>query len=99
MVNLANCRGDSGDLESAGALEDKALAVMREVLGDHHPDTLVCEANLAVTRHQAGRARDAEELRIQTLGRLGQVVGLKHPLAGSLKKWRRIDLDLEALSI
>ena len=54
-VNLANCRGDSGDLEVAETLERETVALLRDVLGRDHPDTLVCQANLAVTLRQAGR--------------------------------------------
>ena len=67
-VNLANCRGDSGDLEVAEALQRETVTLLRDALGRDHPDTLVCQANLAVTLHQAGRDHEAEELRSRDHG-------------------------------
>ncbi len=73
--------------------------LLREVLGDDHPDTLVGAANLAVTLHQAGRSDEAEQLRTRVLGRFSHVLGANHPNALLLRDWQRIDLDLEALRI
>jgi len=69
--------------------------LLRETLGRDHPDTLVCEANLAVTLHQAGRDADAEELRTRILADFGRILGAGHPDALQLQKWQRINRDLE----
>jgi hypothetical protein len=98
-VDLANCRGDSGDLKSAEAMERQAVRLLKEVLGDDHPDTLVCEANLIVTLHQAGWIERAETLRNQILDRFSKTLAPEHPLARPLEVWQRIDLELEALRI
>jgi hypothetical protein len=99
VVNLANCRGDSGDSESAKALESQAILLMREALGDEHPDTLVCGANLAVSLHQAGQTEDAGRLRTEILNRFSLILGPQHPFSRQLRDWQRINLDLEALRI
>ena len=69
------------------------------MLGDDHPDTLVCEANLAVTMRQDGRTEEAGQLRVRIRDRLIQVLGPQHPDARLLQDWDRIDLDLEVLPI
>jgi hypothetical protein len=66
-----------------------------EVLTPDHPDTLVCRANLAVTLHDAGRDDEAEELRITILGEFSRVLGAGHPDGTQLRKWQRINRDLE----
>ena len=73
--------------------------LQHEVLGHDHPDTLVCEANLAVTMHQSGRTEEAGQLRAQTRDRLMKVLGPQHPEARLLRDWHRIDLELEVLPI
>ena len=98
-VNLANCRGDSGDPETAEALERQIVSLLRETLGRDHPDTLVCQANLAVTLRQAGRAADAEELKARILTDFGRVIGSSHPDSAQLHKWQRINRDLEPQQI
>lgn len=98
-VNLANCRGDSGDLEVAETLEREMVALLRDVLGRDHPDTLVCQANLAVTLHQAGRDPEAEELKAAIMADLSRVLGASHPDSTQLQEWQRINRDLEPQQI
>jgi hypothetical protein len=98
-VNLANCQGDSGDLAEAAALVRETISRLAEVLNEEHPDTLVCRANLAVTLHDAGRDKEAEELRVTILGDFSRVLGAGHPDATQLRKWQRINRDLEPQQI
>jgi CO dehydrogenase nickel-insertion accessory protein CooC1 len=98
-VNLANCLGDSGDLERAEALVRETIQLLSEVLTEDHPDALVCRANLAVTLHDAGRDKEAEELRVTILGDFSRVLGAGHPDATQLRKWQRINRDLEPQQI
>jgi CO dehydrogenase nickel-insertion accessory protein CooC1/tetratricopeptide (TPR) repeat protein len=98
-VNLANCQGDSGDLAAAEALARETISQLIRVLTEDHPDTLVCRANLAVTLHDAGQDSEAEELRVTMLGDFSRVLGAGHPDATQLRKWQRINRDLEAQQI
>jgi cellulose biosynthesis protein BcsQ len=94
-VNLANCLGDGGDLAAAEALIRETISRLSAVLTPEHPDTLVCEANLAVTMHEAGREREAEELRSRILSDFSRILGTGHPDGSQLRKWQRINRDLE----
>jgi hypothetical protein len=96
---LANCHGDSGEPESAEALERPAMALLRETLGAHHPDTLVCEANLAISLRQEGHTQDAKELQAQVLADFARILGSSHPDSAQLHKWQRINRDLEPQQI
>jgi hypothetical protein len=98
-VNLANCLGDSGDLARAEALMRETISSLGAVLAEDHPDRLVCLANLAVTLHDAGRDSEAEELRVTILGEFSRVLGAGHPDATQLRKWQRINRDLEPQQI
>jgi CO dehydrogenase nickel-insertion accessory protein CooC1/tetratricopeptide (TPR) repeat protein len=98
-VNLASCLGDSGDLAQAEAMMQETISQLADVLTDDHPDTLVCRANLAVTLHDAGRDSEAEELRVTILGDFSRVLGAGHPDATQLRKWQRINRDLEPQQI
>jgi hypothetical protein len=94
-VNLASCQGDSGNTASAEALMRETASQLGEVLTPDHPDTLVCRANLAVTLHDAGQDKEAEELRVTILGDFSRVLGAGHPDGTQLRKWQRINRDLE----
>jgi CO dehydrogenase nickel-insertion accessory protein CooC1 len=98
-VNLANCLGDCGDLEQAEAMMRETISRLADVLTEDHPDTLVCRANLAVTLRDAGREPAAQELRAAVLGDFSRVLGAGHPDATQLRKWQRINRDLEPQQI
>jgi CO dehydrogenase nickel-insertion accessory protein CooC1/tetratricopeptide (TPR) repeat protein len=98
-VNLASCQGDAGDLAEAEALVRETISLLADVLAEDHPDTLVCWANLAVTLHDAGRDSEAEDLRVTILGDFSRVLGAGHPDATQLRKWQRINRDLEPQQI
>jgi CO dehydrogenase nickel-insertion accessory protein CooC1 len=98
-VNLASCLGDSGDLAQAEAMVRETISQLAGVLTEDHPDTLVGRANLAVTLRDAGRDKEAEELRVTILGDFSRVLGAGHPDAAQLRKWQRINRDLEPQQI
>ncbi len=61
----------------------------------HPPDTLVCEANLAIALREGGQDREAEELRARVLADLARVLGASHPDSSRLLKWQRVNRELE----
>ncbi|MGH8933630.1 MAG: FxSxx-COOH system tetratricopeptide repeat protein [Egibacteraceae bacterium] len=68
-----------GDLAGARALQEQALAVRREVLGDRHPDTLRSINNLAATLYEQGDLAGARTLQEQALAVCREVLGDRHP--------------------
>jgi cellulose biosynthesis protein BcsQ/tetratricopeptide (TPR) repeat protein len=94
-VNLANCLADSGDTTAALGRQRETITLLRETLGAEHPDTLICEANLAVTMRASGRGTEAEELRGRIISDFNRILGAGHPDAVQLRKWQRINRDLE----
>ena len=64
-----------GNLAAAEALERETVAQLTQVLGAEHPDTLVCQANLAVTLREAGRDQEAKDLKAKVLADLAQRAG------------------------
>ena len=60
-------------------IDKTALKLLREVLGEKHPDTIRTMANLATTYHQQGRSKEAEEIYIKVLKLRRDVLGEKHP--------------------
>ena len=58
QINKANCLHDLGQLSDAETLLRETLERLRRTLGATHPDTQVCEANLAIMlRGLGGRRR------------------------------------------
>ena len=76
-------------------LDRDTITRLRETLGADHPDTLICEANLAVTLREAGQEKEADELRARLLVDFDRILGPGHPDAAQLRKWQRINRDLE----
>lgn len=56
-----------GRTEPALALFEQALALSRQVNGDKHPATAVCQCNLAETYLEAGRFAEAKDLMLPGL--------------------------------
>ncbi|KAE9385283.1 hypothetical protein BT96DRAFT_1007192 [Gymnopus androsaceus JB14] len=61
-ICLAKVFMDSGFWTYAEDLRDKVLSVRRQVLGEHHPDTLIAMGDLAATYHALGKLEAAEKL-------------------------------------
>ena len=82
-------------MRRAEKLERQTITLLRSTLGRDHPDTLVCEANLATTLWQRGHHQEAEELRTRVMADFSRVLGAGHPDAAQLQDWQRINRDLE----
>jgi hypothetical protein len=61
-----------------------------------HPDTLVCEGNLAIALRDSGRGAEAVALQRQVVLAMTEVVGADHPNVDALLAWRLRNRDLEA---
>jgi hypothetical protein len=94
-INLSNCLGDAQDLAAAESLQRTTLAALTKVLGPDHPDTLICQADLAVTLRDAGRSEESEKLAASVLAGLEKAVGKRHPDIARLQSGQRINRDLE----
>jgi tetratricopeptide (TPR) repeat protein/MinD-like ATPase involved in chromosome partitioning or flagellar assembly len=94
-VNLANCCGDLGSLDRASELERVTLAILRKRVGDDHLDTVLCEANHAVTLRQARRAAEAQNIVDRILPTLVATLGNEHPTTNRVRNGRRVGRDLE----
>jgi hypothetical protein len=62
MTKLARTLYAEGDLDGARALQERALDVRRQVLGDDHPHTLTAMNDLGVTLHAQGNLGGARDL-------------------------------------
>jgi MinD-like ATPase involved in chromosome partitioning or flagellar assembly/tetratricopeptide (TPR) repeat protein len=87
---------DAGDLEEAEKVETRAADTLAHTLGDSHPDTLRCRANLLLTRQQRGGQQTAAELdqviaeREQVIADLELAIGAEHPTVTTLREGRRV---------
>ena len=95
MINFSNCLADARNLTEAESLQRSTTTMLTQVLGRDHPDTLICQANLAITLRDASRSDEAEQLAGVVLVRLEQVLGKGHPDISQLQDWQRINRDLE----
>ncbi|KAE9389894.1 TPR-like protein [Gymnopus androsaceus JB14] len=68
-----------GELEAAAKLGEKVLPLRKQVLGEHHPDTLTSMADLAWTYHVYGKFEAAEKLEEEVLPLCKQVLREHHP--------------------
>jgi cytochrome c-type biogenesis protein CcmH/NrfG len=60
-------------------VDERAYELLREVLGDKHPDTIYSMAELATTYHEQGRYSEAEAKYTEVLALRREVLGDKHP--------------------
>ena len=99
VVNLANCRGDSGDPETAEALECETITLLRDVLD---ASTLTPWSARPTWPYRSGRrdgTQEAEDMRTRVIADFGRVLGASHPDAAQLDKRQRINRDLEPQQI
>ncbi|KAE9391888.1 TPR-like protein [Gymnopus androsaceus JB14] len=78
-ICLAKVFGNNGFWTYTEDLEDKVLSVHRQVLGEHHPDTLRAMADLAGTYRALGKLEAAEKLEEEVLPLRKQLLGEHHP--------------------
>ncbi len=79
---------DAKDLGRAEKVEERVAAIMSQTLGDAHPDTLRCRANLLLTRKQLGQDTTAE--RDLVIAQLADTLGSSHPTIATLHEQRRV---------
>jgi hypothetical protein len=70
---------DRGDYRSARALQERAMDVMRRLLGEEHLDTLSAMNNLAETLRAQGELDRARDLGEQVLDVTWRMLGDEHP--------------------
>ncbi|KAJ7713480.1 hypothetical protein B0H16DRAFT_542459 [Mycena metata] len=70
---------EGGRYKQAEKLQKEVLEEQKQVLGDHHPDTLLTIGNLAISYSDLGEHQKAKELKGIVLARRKQVLGENHP--------------------
>ncbi|KAJ7765163.1 P-loop containing nucleoside triphosphate hydrolase protein [Mycena metata] len=70
---------EGGRYKQAGKLREEVLEEQKQVLGDHHPDTLLTMHNLANSYSDLGEHQKAKELQGIVLETWKQVLGDNHP--------------------
>jgi hypothetical protein len=65
------------------------------VMGENHPITLGCAANMAVDLRAEGLDEEAEQLSADTLARFRTTLGDKHPDTLVAAEGRRLDFDFD----
>jgi hypothetical protein len=76
---LALAYRDAGDSRTARRLNEEALRIRRDTLGDDHPATLTSANNLAIDLYALGQVAVARELDQDTLARRKRMLGDDHP--------------------
>ncbi|KAL7925296.1 P-loop containing nucleoside triphosphate hydrolase protein [Trichoderma austrokoningii] len=70
---------DRGRWREKEPVDQRALDLRRQVLGEKHPDTISSMASLAATYHAQGRYDEDERIEKQVLDLRREVLGEKHP--------------------
>ncbi|KAJ7714851.1 hypothetical protein B0H16DRAFT_512159 [Mycena metata] len=70
---------EGGRDKQAGKLQKEVLEEQKQILGDHHPDTLLTMGHLAVSYSNLGEHQKAKELNGIVLKKRKQVLGENHP--------------------
>lgn len=84
-----------GQARSARPLFERARTLHRDLLGDHHPDTLRTANNLGLTLNALGEPDQARRLHQETWTRRRRVLGENHP--DTLTSAHNLSLALSAL--
>ena len=93
---MANCLHDLGQFSVAEDLQRETIARLRKTLGDSHPDTLIAQANLAITMRAHGQEDEADRLRRQIAAAMARPpLGESHPGIVALRNWVLVDGELE----
>ena len=79
MNNLSVVLQEQGKWQQAEEMYSEVLEVRRQVLGEHHPDTLGSRGNLATILEEQGKSQQAEEMYREVLEVECQVLGEHHP--------------------
>jgi hypothetical protein len=92
-VNLASDLAALGEFEAACELGRDAYRRLRPLVGEQHPTTMACAANLAADLAKAGPKEEA--LREETLRNYRETRGMEHPDAVAAEECRHLDLDFD----
>jgi hypothetical protein len=65
----------------------QVLEAKKRILGEEHPDTLITETILAMTKWDLGRLDEAEELLVHTSQTSETVLGAEHPDTINSNRW------------
>ncbi|KAK7441019.1 hypothetical protein VKT23_016800 [Stygiomarasmius scandens] len=76
---FANIFDDAGLWTQSVEIKKEDLRLCREVLGEHHPDTLTSMSNLAWTYQNLGQLEPAEKMQEEVLRLRREVLGEHHP--------------------
>jgi len=79
LSNLGGLSRRKGQLEEAGTLYSKAVAVCSRHYGDEHPATAACSNNLAGLRMQQGQLKEAQAHYASALQITEKTYGSEHP--------------------
>jgi len=82
MNDLASTTENRGRLEEAKGLQKQVLELRKEILGDHHPDTISAMDNLASTIKKCGRFEEAEGLQEEAMRLRKVTLGDLHAISG-----------------
>ncbi|KAJ7765226.1 hypothetical protein B0H16DRAFT_1687411 [Mycena metata] len=78
-LKYASLFWEGGRYKQAAKLQEEVLEEQKQVLGDHHPDTLLTMGNLANLYSDLGEYQKAKELEVIVLEKRKQVLGENHP--------------------
>jgi hypothetical protein len=92
---MAGDEAQSGDLEKAVRLGEEARADLVVLLGEDHPHTLACSANLGLDLQGAGDKARGERIGAEAIERLRRTLGNDHPDVLIAVAGQRIDIGIE----
>ena len=79
----------------ARALGEDSLARLARLLGEQHPLTLGCAANLALDLRADGADEEAELLSAKTMSGYERALGADHPMTEAAAAGLRLDFDFD----
>ena len=79
IEGLALAYSNLGQPEDAEMLQEEVLKLRREILGEHHPDTITALSNLGVTYSDLGRFNEAKLLNEEVLELAKKTLGERNP--------------------
>ncbi|KAE9407215.1 TPR-like protein [Gymnopus androsaceus JB14] len=79
QICLAKIFFENGFWEKSEKMQQKVLAQCKEVLGEHHPDTLKSMSYLCSIYHKQGKLNAAQQLGEQVFAQCKNVLGEHHP--------------------
>ena len=94
-MDLASSFAELGDIERAAQIDEEVFSDLVILLGENHPHTLACAANLALDLRGAGNVSRASELTTETVERYRQVLGNDHPDVKAVAERQRLDLSID----